>query len=215
MKIKDQFGDRIKQLRLRSGMSQDDVANIINKQYGREVLNKSLLSRYENNIHKPKGFTVVQDLADLFGVSTNYLMCRSDDALHHSGARESRMIPVLGDIACGVPILAQEDIESYEQVDVEDKADFALRAKGDSMIGARILDGDTVFIRQQPDVESGEIAAVIVDNEEATLKRVHKVNGTIILRSENPAHGDQVFSRKDTKRLRILGKAIYFKTEVR
>jgi repressor LexA len=83
------------------------------------------------------------------------------------------------------------------------------------MINTRILDGDIVYIRKQPDVNNGEIAAVLIDNEEATLKRVYKLNGTIILRAENPNYKDIIITKKDSKDVRILGKAVFFKSEVR
>jgi repressor LexA len=83
------------------------------------------------------------------------------------------------------------------------------------MIGARILDGDMVYIRKQPEVENGEIAAVIIDAEEATLKRFYRLNGTVILRAENPNCSDRTFSKKDMKQVAILGKAIFFKSEVK
>lgn len=83
------------------------------------------------------------------------------------------------------------------------------------MINARIHDGDIVYIRKQPDVENGEIAAVIIDGEEATLKRVYKLNGNVILHPENPTYKDMIFSKKDFKQVRIIGKVKYVKAEVK
>ena len=102
--------------------------------------------------------------------------------------------------------------EEYEfQVDTTDeiKSDFALKCKGDSMIGARIYDGDIVFVRKQETVENGEIAVVAIEDE-ATLKRFYKYNDLIVLRAENPAYKDMVFSPSDHKQIRILGKAVWF-----
>jgi repressor LexA len=82
------------------------------------------------------------------------------------------------------------------------------------MTGARVFNGDVVFVRQQDDVNSGEIAVVLVDDE-ATLKRVYKIDGSIILHSENPSYPDMIFSRKDAKVIRILGKAVAFKGVLR
>ena len=124
-----------------------------------------------------------------------------------------KRLPVLGKIAAGVPILSQEDLIDYEFVSESLNADFCLKVQGDSMIGARILDGDLVYIRQQPEVETGEIAAVLIDGGEATLKRVYKLNGSIVLRSENPNYPEQIYGKKDN--VTILGKAILFKSEVR
>lgn len=118
----------------------------------------------------------------------------------------TKKLPLLGSIPCGTPALAVED---DELVDVPDgiKADFCLRARGDSMVNARIFDGDLVFIRQQDDVESGEIAAVML-NDEATLKRVVKQNGMVILMPENPAIAPVFVPAGQS--VRILGKAVGF-----
>lgn len=118
---------------------------------------------------------------------------------------------MLGEIACGEPIWAEEDKESYVMADCNIKADFCLKAKGDSMINARINHGDVVFIRQQSIVDNGEIAVVIIDNE-ATLKRVYfdRANGKLVLSAENPAYPPMVYTGEELNEIRILGKAIYF-----
>lgn len=125
----------------------------------------------------------------------------------------TRRVPLLGTIACGSPILAEENVE--ELVDCPDfvHATFALRCKGDSMIGARILDGDIVYIRQQPDVDNGEIAAVLIEGE-ATLKRVYKTPGQLVLQPENPKFSPLVYSGETLDHIRILGKAVYFVSPV-
>jgi repressor LexA len=82
------------------------------------------------------------------------------------------------------------------------------------MTGARIYDGDIVYIRQQPDVDSGEIAAVLIDDE-ATLKRVYKKNGSVVLQPENPAYEPLIFVREEINSIRILGKAVYFLSRIR
>ena len=125
------------------------------------------------------------------------------------------MVPILSTIAYGVPISAQLDIQGYEYVIPSDVSNFCLKIKGDSMINARIFDGDTVFFKNQPDVENGEIAAVQINGEAVTLKRVYKIDGNIILRPENPNYKDIIFSKKDKKDFKILGKAIFFKSEVK
>jgi len=106
-----------------------------------------------------------------------------------------------------------EHFESYVEAGANIRADFCLRVKGDSMINARICDGDIVFIRKQPDVNDGEIAAVLIDNE-ATLKRVYKKKGEIILVAENPAYKPLVYKGEELNEIRILGKAIAFQSNV-
>ena len=126
----------------------------------------------------------------------------------------TKEIPLLGKIACGDPITAVENIEDYVEVPEFTYADFALTCQGDSMINARINDGDIVYIRQQPEVENGEIAAVLIDGE-ATLKRVFYGKGTIMLQAENPTYQPMMFSKEAILDVRILGKATYFLSKVK
>ena len=131
---------------------------------------------------------------------------------------ELKRFPMLGKIACGKPKYANEDRQSYIMAGTNIKADFCLRASGDSMINARILDGDIVFIRKQDMVENGEIAAVITnDNSEATLKRVfyYPEKSLLILKPENPAYEDFIFQNEELNEVHILGKAIAFQSDVR
>lgn len=131
----------------------------------------------------------------------------------------TKQVPFRGDIACGVPILAAEDVSEYFGMPDHIRADFCLRCKGDSMIGARIFDGDIVYIRSQPDVENGEIAAVEIDGA-ATLKRVYKFSvlgrlHAIEFRAENPAIEPMFYEGNDLNNIRIDGKAVYFVSMVR
>lgn len=178
-------------------------------------LSPSAISRYASGKMAPKSITI-EAIANKYGVSPVWLM-GAENVEKYSDMDQEKMnkVPILGTIAAGIPITAQEYIEGYEHVLDSDHIDFCLRVKGDSMVGARIFDGDVVFIRKQPDIEHGEIAAVIIDGEEATLKRVYKAGTSIILHPENPAYQDMVFSKKDFKTVSILGKAVSFKSEVR
>ncbi|NBH27626.1 hypothetical protein D3Z60_18050 [Lachnospiraceae bacterium] len=131
---------------------------------------------------------------------------------------ELKRFPLLGEIACGLPIYANEDRESYIMAGTNIKADFCLKAKGDSMVNARILDGDIVFIKKQNIVENGEIAAVIVNNEsEATLKRFfyYAEKSMVILKAENPTYEDMIFTYEELNNFHVLGKAIAFQSDVR
>lgn len=124
-------------------------------------------------------------------------------------------VPRLGPIACGAPILAEENIQGYDDIPGWIKCDFTLTCQGDSMINARIFDGDVVCIHRQPDVENGEIAAVMVDDDTATLKRVRKFDDHIVLEPENPNYRPQTFWDADMARVRILGKATHFISTIR
>lgn len=127
----------------------------------------------------------------------------------------TRRIPLLGTIACGEPIMAESDLDTFAVVGSAIECDFALRCKGDSMIGARIFDGDLVFIRKQDYVDDGAIAAVLLDDD-ATLKRVyHLADGRVELRAENPTFKSIIIGGdNETRTCRILGKAVAFQSIV-
>lgn len=176
-------------------------------------LSNATISRYTTGDIAPK-IPTVQAIAERYGVNPAWLMGTEGAAKYPETNPAVKKIPIIGTIAAGTPIMAQENIDGYELTPESPHVDFCLRVRGDSMIGARILDGDLVFIRKQPEVENGEIAAVLIDDE-ATLKRVYKLNGTVLLRAENPNFKDLAITKKDMKRVVILGKAIFFKSEVR
>lgn len=132
---------------------------------------------------------------------------------------KTRKIPLLGTIACGEPILATENVAEYVDMDTDIHADFALRCNGDSMINARIFDGDIVYIRKQNSVENGEIAAVLIDGveseSEATLKRFFNEGDKIRLCAENPMYPDIQYHGENMNCVRIIGKAVAFLSTVR
>lgn len=110
------------------------------------------------------------------------------------------------------------DRRDYVMADVAIEADFCLKVSGDSMKGARILDGDIVFIRKQDRVENGSIAAVVVNNDsEATLRRIHynSEKRVLILKPENPAYEDLIFSGDELNQIHILGKAVAFQSNIK
>ncbi|MFP5528346.1 helix-turn-helix domain-containing protein [Peptococcus simiae] len=210
---------RIKQRREELGLSYQNLAE-------KTGLSKSTLQRYETASIKNLPLDKLEALAKALSVSPAYLMGwqENDNIVSEDIDLSSydnilpiktKKIPLLGEIACGVPIYADEDRESYVEVGTDIRADFALRAKGDSMIGAYIRDGDIVFIRRQPTVEEGEIAAVIIDDE-ATLKRVyfHKEIDAVELRADNIAYKSLIYSGPELEQLHILGKAIAFQSDV-
>ena len=118
------------------------------------------------------------------------------------------MVPIVGTIAAGTPILAEENIEGYAPLQ-DRHADFALTIKGDSMIGDNIHPGDIVFIKQQPTIEIGEIAAVLIDGD-ATLKHFYRDGDSVTLVSSNPKYKPMVYHKGDCDEFRILGKAVAY-----
>ena len=125
-------------------------------------------------------------------------------------------LPLLGIVACGKPIMANEDWESYVEAGTQIKADFCLKVVGDSMINARINDGDIVFVRKQEMVINGEIAVVIIEDE-ATLKRVfyYPDSQKLVLQAENPKYEPLVYLGQELETIHILGKAIAFQSDVK
>lgn len=191
----------------------------------RTQIPKSAMSQYMSGKFKPKQ-TRTYLIAKALNVSEAWLMGFDDVSMERESERTDFSnikniepmpimvkVPLLGTIACGEPILAEENIEDYINMPEKTKGTFALRCKGDSMINARIFDGDIVFIREQPDVENGEIAAVLIDNE-ATLKRVYKYENRIELRPENPTYKVLNFEKEELNNIRILGKAVGFFSSV-
>lgn len=206
------FSDRLRQLRTERGLSQQSLANSLRN------ISKSSINMYERGEREP-GLEMLEAIADFFNVDMDFLLGKSDI---QNKARseiklpdnvipmpEMRKIPLIGSIACGAPILADEHIEDYIDIPKHIHADFALTCKGDSMINARIFDGDIVYIRKQETVENGEIAAVLIDDE-ATLKRVRLFDDHISLEPENPQYRPIVYWGEEMNSVRIIGKAVAF-----
>lgn len=212
--MKTQFGTIIKKLREKHGMSQEELGDIVG-------VSDKTVSSWEINRTEPK-MGIVQQLADYFNVTTDYLIKGEESSSTNELKKIDNLfeidkikLPLLGTIACGEPIYADEDRESYILAGADIKADFCLKCKGDSMINARINDGDIVFIRKQDIVNNGEIAAIIIDDE-ATLKRFfyYKEQNMVILRPENSKYEDIVLIGEQLERVKILGKAIAFQSDV-
>lgn len=124
-------------------------------------------------------------------------------------------LPFLGKVACGEPIFTDEDRESYIMVGTDIGADFCLQCQGDSMINARIHDGDIVFVKKTDIVENGEIAVVIIDDE-ATLKRFfyYRDQNLVILKPENPKYQDIILTGDQLNQVRVIGRAVAFQSDV-
>lgn len=193
-------GEIIRALREKQGMSQETLARHLGYK------DRSSIAKIESG-KVDLAQSKLEKLSALFRVSVPYLLGLRDEAVR--AVPHMRRIPVLGTIACGAPILAQEHIDGYTAIPDDIHADFALVCRGDSMINARIFDGDMVYIRQQETVENGEIAAVLIDGE-ATLKRVRWYEDRLSLEPENPRYRPIVLWGEEMNRARILGKAIAF-----
>lgn len=203
------FGEKLKKARQQANLSQKEMADKLE-------INARTYGSYERD-ERDVSTAVLLKICNVLHISSDDLLdtdaARDVDIFDYDNIRPVNLkrFPMLGEIACGEPIWTDEDKESYVMADMDIKADFCLRAKGDSMIGARINEGDIVFIKRSEIVANGEIAAVIIDNE-ATLKRVYyyRDKNKLILSPENPKYEPLVYLNEELETIRILGKAVYF-----
>ena len=174
---------------------------------------------YERGEREPN-LEVMETIADYFNVDLDFLYGRTEIRNKYqfsniaglSAPPETIKKTRLGAIACGQPILAEEHIDDYDDVPVAISCDFTLICVGDSMTGAGIQDGDIVYIRQQPIVNNGDIAAVLIDGE-ATLKRFRRVGDTVMLLAENPNFDPMIYNNSEINKIQIIGKAVGFTRE--
>ena len=203
------IGKRIKEIRISKNITQDELALKIGT-------TKQTIYKYENEIVTNIPSQKIELISNALNTTPDYLMGWSDkstDDLYSipgiNPIPKTYKRPRLVTIACGEPILAEENIETYDDIPDNIKCDFTLVCKGDSMINARINDGDIVYIKQQSQVDNGDIAAVLIDNE-ATLKRVYIYEDKVVLQPENTKYPPFVYTKEEMNNIRILGKAVGF-----
>ncbi len=209
------MAERIRERRKEMGYTQTELGEKLG-------LQASAIAKYENGRVKNMKRSVIANMANVLECSPTYLMGLEHEenisTLDNIYPIELKRFPLLGEIACGTPKYANEDRESYVLAGTNIQADFCLKAKGDSMINARIHDGDIVFIRKQDIVDNGEIAAVVVNNDsDATLKRFYYYaeKCMVILKAENPAYEDMIFTNEELDNFHVLGKAVAFQSDAR
>ncbi len=200
------MSDRIRQLRLEKGVTQEELGKVIGVQ-------RSAIRKYESGMVENLKRSSIQKLADYFGVAPSYLLCLEDEQATTSNTTSTtKKIPMLGEIAYSQPIFANQKYDEYIEIGHGIKVDFALKAKGDSMIDACIKDGDIVFCKSQNIVNNGEIGVVII-NDEATLKRVYYYpdKQRLVLQPENKKYEPLVYVGEELETIRIIGKAVTLK----
>lgn len=198
------IGNRIRQLRISLGLNQTQFAK-------RLYVTPGAVSQWEKGQTRPDTDRLLQ-IAREFGVPLDYFNDTSEFVIGTNILPvHPRSVPILGDIACGTPITAEQNIEGYADLPDGIRADFALRCKGDSM-APTFQDGDLVLIRQAEDVPDGKIAAIMLDADtasEATLKRVHHTpNGLILIPDNQQKYGPRTFHNSEAAKVRILGVAV-------
>lgn len=217
-----EIGQRIKLAREQKELNQKELADKIQ-------VHPATIKRYEDGFIQKIKMPIIQSIAIALSVNPMWLIGKSEyinspDMIENWNQSvinkydnifpiETKKIPLLGKIAAGQPVLTEEYFDSYVQCGNVINADFCLRVQGDSMINARIYDGDIVFIKHQPEVENGEIAAVAIDDA-VTLKRVYISDNFVELRAENPKYKTMVFDKANCLSFRILGKAIAFQGDI-
>ena len=191
------FAENLKILREKKQITQQQLADKLK-------ISRSTIGMYENGSREPD-FETLELIADFFNINMDRLIGNLNPNM-------KRMIPVLGLVRAGIPMDAVEHIIDYEEIG-EDMARqgefFGLQIKGNSM-EPRITEGDVVIVRKQPDVESGEIAIVLINGDEATIKKVQKFNGGINLIPSNPAYDVMTYTNEQIEKLpvRVLGKVV-------
>ena len=205
--------ENIKYLREKKGLSQETLAELVGYS-DRSSIAKVEAGKVDLTQSKIAAFATALSVtpAQLMGLDSDDSTPYVENILPMP--RMNR-VPRLGRIACGEPILAEENIEDYDDVPDYIKCDFTLVCRGDSMINARIFDGDIVCIKKDVEIHSGDIAAVLVDGDEATLKRVRIFGDHIVLEAENPTFPRKDFWDEDMNRIQIIGKATHFISAVR
>lgn len=193
----------IKDLRRSMQISQQKLADSIG-------VSRSTIAMWELGNSEPDNGNLTK-LAHYFNVSVDYLLGENDSpSLPQSTG--GVWIPVLGRVAAGIPIEAIEDVEDYEEISLDMAKTgefFALKIQGDSM-EPRIKTGDVVIVKQQPDCDNGDVAVVLVNGLDATVKRIKKSPGGIMLIPTNSAYEPMFYSNEDVKKLpvRIIGKVV-------
>lgn len=196
------LSDMLTYLRKRKGLTQQQLADQLN-------MSRSAIGMYETGKREPE-IEVLEAFADFYNVDMNTLTGRFPSPVPIPSGFQPLppmdKVPLVGKIACGSPILAEQNVESTVSVPTEWHADFTLVCDGDSMIPT-FQDGDLVAIRIQPEVENGEVAAVRIDNE-ATLKRVYLHEDYIELRPENSSYASIIRRKDEMNDVHIEGKVV-------
>lgn len=199
------IGDKIRMLRKQKGLTQTELGEKLGVKTN--AVSKWECGRVEDiPMSKVKAMSVLFDVPPSFLIDGEQLPSNATPLDVQSFHR----IPILGRIAAGLPLYAEQNIEGYTLTDLNGGAEyFALRVKGDSMNAARIQEGDVLIVRRQEEVENGEVAIVMVGDDDATVKRFYSTGNTVTLmpQSTNPKHQAQMYDLRKTK-IKVLGKVV-------
>ena len=196
------FKDRLKELRCSRNLTQMKLAEDLG-------IAKSTISMYENGKREPD-YETLELIADYFNVNIGSLLTKGN--LYKTKSHGATAVPVLGYVRAGIPIEAVEDILDYEEISSElanTGEFFALKIKGDSM-EPKISEGDVVIVRKQETIENGELAVVLVNGNDATVKRFYMNESGVTLISSNPSYPPFIYSKQQVAELpvSVVGKVV-------
>lgn len=200
------IGEKIRKLRKENHWRQDQLADILNREFGLKT-DRVMISKWETGYQVPVLYTI-SCLAKIFNVSIDYLNGDGVAKINNKGVS----IPVLGYVRAGIPIEAVEDILDYEEISQEMASQgehFALSVKGDSM-EPRITEGDVVIVRKQSIVENGELAVVLVNGNDANVKKFYMNENGVTLISTNPSYDPFYYTKEQVESLpvQVIGKVV-------
>lgn len=197
------FQQRLKDAMYKKDINQTELAKMVG-------VSGAAISKYISGQSEP-GSKNMKALSDALGVSLEYLYGYEDEPTESAPRPQRRSLPVLGKIACGEPIYDDGNIEFYFDPQNPVDADFCLIAEGDSMIGVHIQEGDIVFIRSQPMVDNGQIAAVRI-GDEYTLKRFYwdRLRSVVQLNAENPSYPPIIKTGAEIDEVDVVGLVVGF-----
>lgn len=165
---------------------------------------KSTIKRWESGESKNVPEAKLNKLSELFGIPVPAFL-------------HGKVKPILGCVKAGYNMFSDENLLGYEEVTNKEaqQGDYYLKVQGDSMTGSRIYEGDLVFVKRCPDIESGEIGVFLLDHSEVTLKKIIKKEGTIILMATNPKYEPKIYDERDIQanKIQILGKVLHSKIQ--
>lgn len=198
-------GSRLKKLREEKGLSQEEVAKLVG-------VSREAVTFWETGRTKP--IRKLKELSALYNVSADYILGKSDLPLSNEVTVSAAVnrYPIIGTVKCGPDGLAYEYLDGFFATSEEYSGDIrGFKCKGDSMKGEGINDGDIVLVRIQPDVENGELAVVVINGDEGTLKRIRKDTNYITLEAANPDYPSRTFAGEKMNEVHIVGRVIELK----
>lgn len=198
--------DRLKQRRMELDMTLEDVAQRIGT-------TRQTIQKYESGVVSNIPSDKIESLAQALGTTPAFLMGWDDGSALQNELQQASRIPIVGTVKAGYNGLAYEEDLGYDYADVKNPAQYLyFQVRGDSM-SPQIPEGCLALVRKQPDVESGDLAVVVIDGEEGTLKKVTKQHGALVLQAFNPNVPPRIITGESLESLYIIGKVVETKNK--